>query len=81
MTTDDRQVTIALDFRGMPTKAKLSVAAVVVSVAIVSYAEGNLSARSSEQIRGPKPLWRLLCTNALGAAAYLRWGRKDVLDG
>jgi hypothetical protein len=76
----ERQVTIALDLRGMPTKAKISVAAIVVSVAIVGYAEGNLSARSRDQIRGPKPLWRLLCTNALGALAFLRWGRKE-LDG
>jgi hypothetical protein len=80
MTTEDRKVTIALDFRGMPTKAKLSVAAVVASVAVVSYAEGNLNAHSSDQIRGPKPLWRLLCMNALGAIAFLRWGRKE-LDG
>ena len=77
----EREFTVALDLSAIPLKAKIAGAAIVVSVAVVSYAEGNLSARSSEQIRGPKPLWRLLCTNALGAAAYLRWGRKEVLDG
>jgi hypothetical protein len=77
----EREFTVALDLSAIPLKAKIAGAAIVVSVAVVSYAEGNLSARNREQIRGPKPLWRLLSTNALGAAAFLRWGRKDVLDG
>jgi hypothetical protein len=49
---------------------------ILLSLGIVVVAERDLAGRPSAQIRGPKPLWRIACANALGAIAYLRWGRR-----
>jgi hypothetical protein len=47
-----------------------------VSLAIVGAAERDLQHRPTDEIRGDKRLWRLVCLNALGAVAYLAWGRR-----
>lgn len=39
--------------------------------------ERDIQRRPADQVRGSKTLWRLVCLNALGAAGYLRWGRRD----
>jgi hypothetical protein len=54
----------------------LAMAALTVSVAIVTVAEGDIQRRPPQQVRGSKLLWRLLSLNALGALAYLRFGRR-----
>jgi len=53
----------------------LALVLLAASLAIVSVAERDIQRRPAEQVRGRKPLWRLVSLNALGALAYLRWGR------
>jgi hypothetical protein len=50
---------------------------IAVSLGLVAAAERDLQRRPATQVRGSKNLWRLVCLNALGAAAYLRWGRRE----
>jgi hypothetical protein len=52
------------------------VVVLVASLAIVALAQRDLHQRSTSAIRGNKLLWQVVCTNALGALAYLRWGRR-----
>lgn len=59
-----------------PVRRNVLLATLGVSVVIVAVAERDLSSRTASQLRGPKPLWRLVCLNALGAVCYLRWGRR-----
>lgn len=56
-------------------KALLLVLA-AVSLAIIATAERDLGQRSEEEVRGSRGLWRLVSLNALGALAYLRFGRR-----
>jgi hypothetical protein len=49
----------------------------VISLGIVLSAERDIQRRSAGSIRGSKLLWRGISTNALGALAYFRWGRRD----
>jgi hypothetical protein len=48
----------------------------VVSLVMVAAVERDIQRRPADQIRGRKSLWRLVSLNALGAAGYLRWGRR-----
>lgn len=48
----------------------------IISVAIVGFAERDLQGRPAEEIRGSRPAWRLASLNALGALAYLAFGRR-----
>lgn len=50
---------------------------IAVSVGIVAIAERDLHSRQPSQIRGSKRIWRLASLNALGAIAYLAWGRRQ----
>ncbi len=50
---------------------------IAISLGLVAAAERDLQRRPAAQVRGSKPLWRLVCLNALGAVAYLRWGRLE----
>ncbi len=47
-----------------------------VSLAIVGLAERDLQRRPDAQVRGSKLSWRLVSLNAVGALAYLRFGRR-----
>jgi hypothetical protein len=47
-----------------------------VSVALVIAAQRDIGRRTPAELRGSKPVWRLLCLNALGAIGYFRWGRR-----
>jgi hypothetical protein len=51
------------------------IALLAISLGLVCTAERDLQRRPADQVRGRKPLWRLICLNALGAVVYLRWGR------
>ena len=62
-----------------PQQLLLSVL-IVVSLLIVGAAERDLQRRPSERVRGSKLLWRLICLNALGSAAYFRWGRRPAAE-
>jgi hypothetical protein len=46
-----------------------------VSLATVAFAERDINRRAADEIRGSKLLWRAVSLNALGALAYLKWGR------
>jgi len=46
----------------------------VLSLVLVATAERDLQHRPAAELRGNKPLWRLLCLNAVGA--HLAWGRR-----
>jgi hypothetical protein len=47
-----------------------------VSLGLVAAAERDIQRRPADQVHGSKLFWRLICLNALGAAGYLRWGRR-----
>jgi len=47
-----------------------------MALTLVAAAERDIQQRSSDQVRGSKWLWRLLCTNALGAIGYFGWARR-----
>jgi hypothetical protein len=49
---------------------------IAVSVALVFAAQRDIGRRTATELRGGKPMWRLLCLNALGALSYFRWGRR-----
>jgi len=49
---------------------------IAVSLLIVGRAEKDISARDEDEIRGSRGVWRLASLNALGALAYLRFGRR-----
>jgi hypothetical protein len=50
---------------------------IAISLATVALAERDIHHRETNEIRGSKLLWRLASLNALGALAYLKWGRTD----
>jgi hypothetical protein len=58
-------------------KARITVAAIAVQGAIAALTLRDLSHRSSDRVRGPKALWRVVGTaNTAGSAAYWIFGRK-----
>jgi hypothetical protein len=50
---------------------------IAVSLVLVAVAQRDLHRRPAAQVRGDKRLWRLACLNAVGAVAYLLWGRQE----
>jgi hypothetical protein len=58
-----------------PGRRALALVLTAVSLGLVVAAERDLQRRPQDEVRGSKLLWRLVCLNALGAAAYFRWGR------
>jgi hypothetical protein len=50
--------------------------AIAVSVVLVLAAQRDIGRRTAAELRGGRPMWRLLCLNALGALGYFRWGRR-----
>jgi hypothetical protein len=64
-------------FGERPDLQKAFIALVTLgSLAIVGFAERDLQVRPEEQIRGSRFVWRLASLNAVGALAYLRFGRR-----
>ena len=59
----------------LPGKALL-LALAAVSLALVATAERDIQRRDEDEVRGNRALWRLVSLNALGALAYLRFGRR-----
>jgi hypothetical protein len=47
----------------------------VVSLGIVAVAQRDIQRRPDSEVRGDRLVWRLISLNAVGALAYLRWGR------
>jgi hypothetical protein len=63
--------------RSLPGKL-WALALLVLSVTLVVAAERDIARRPPEQIRGSKLPWRLASLNAIGAAGYLRFGRRPL---
>jgi hypothetical protein len=68
---------VAREFRALsPVKQAAIVAITAWNWWLSATAELSIQRTPAEQIRGPKPLWRLAClTNTVGPLAYFRWGR------
>jgi hypothetical protein len=49
---------------------------IAVSAVLVIAAQRDIGRRPAAELRGSKPIWRVLCLNALGALSYFRWGRR-----
>jgi hypothetical protein len=64
----------------LATRAWIS-AVTGVSLVLVAAAERDIQRRPADQLRGSKPLWRLVCLNGLGAINYFLWGRRSGSDG
>ncbi len=47
-----------------------------ISLMIVGRAERDIAGRDADEVRGSRAVWRLVSLNALGAIAYLRFGRR-----
>jgi hypothetical protein len=47
-----------------------------ISLGIVATAQRDIHGREQDEIRGSRAMWRLVSLNALGAVAYLRFGRR-----
>jgi hypothetical protein len=65
------------DFRALsPTKQAAIVAITAWNWWLSASAELSIQRTPSQDIRGPKLLWRLAClSNTVGPLAYFRWGR------
>ena len=59
---------------------RIAAVAIGGSLVIVAAAERDLSRRPADQVRGSKLVWRIVCTNALGALGYFRWGRRPPAE-
>lgn len=70
------------DFRSRPLPAKIAIiAALVVSLSLITAAQRDLHRRTDAEVRGDRRLWRVLCLNALGALGYFWWGRRPASAG
>jgi hypothetical protein len=65
--------------RNQWSKSPKVLSLIIVGLAIVAVAERDIHNRASDEIRGNKLLWRLVSLNALGALAYLKWGRTPAV--
>jgi hypothetical protein len=64
-------------FQDRPPRQKAALIVVgVLSLAVVAFTERDIHSRPAARIRGPKLLWRIFATNALGSLAYLGFGRR-----
>jgi hypothetical protein len=61
-----------------PARRARALLLVAASAAVVAAAEWDIHHRPASEVRGSKPLWRLVCLNALGAISYFRWGRRGT---
>ena len=65
-------------FRGLSAVKRAAVVAVTAwNLSLIVAAQRDLSRRTSDEIRGSKWIWRLVClTNTVGPLVYFRWGRR-----
>ncbi|MGC2374039.1 MAG: hypothetical protein WA484_09215 [Solirubrobacteraceae bacterium] len=49
----------------------------MLSLGLVAAAERDIQRRPADQVRGSKTLYHLVCLNAVCAAGYFRWGRRN----
>ncbi len=59
------------------TRKTMIIASVLVTwLAVTPFVWRDLSSRSSDQVRGPKWIWRVASTNLTGSLAYFFIGRR-----
>lgn len=64
-----------------PGQQNAIIAAGAVEVALAVTAWWDLSRRPAYAVRGPKPLWAVaIAVNFVGPLAYLRFGRKPIME-
>jgi hypothetical protein len=67
------------DFKALSPARQTGVSVLIVaSLALVATAERDIQRRPSSEVRGSKPIWRLVCLNAVGAVSYLLLGRRTA---
>jgi hypothetical protein len=79
MTREEIQDLKALPrrFGDLSPGGRVAVSALAVIVlGLILTAERDIQLRPAAEVRGSKLLWRVVCLNAVGAAVYLRWGRR-----
>ncbi len=59
-----------------PARRVMLLVSLAGALTLIAAAEHDIQHRPADQLRGGKWLWRLLCTNALGALGYFRWARR-----
>jgi hypothetical protein len=59
-----------------PARRFWTVVLLAVSLGLVAAAQRDLQLRPVDQVRGSRLVWRIVCTNALGAVAYFGFGRR-----
>ena len=60
-----------------PTQRVFMIVGAVVQITLLTLAQRDLSMRPTEQVRGPKALWRMVTLiNFVGPLAYFCCGRK-----
>jgi hypothetical protein len=65
-------------FDERPPREKAGLLAIgAVGLAIIAAAQRDISSRDEAELRGSKTIWRFVSLNALGALAYLRFGRRS----
>ncbi len=65
-------------FKGRPPAQQVVLVIVgLLSLGVVALAERDIQRRPTERVRGPKLVWRIASTNALGALAYFGAGRRQ----
>jgi hypothetical protein len=61
----------------MTTAGKAAVLVITaISLLIIGTAQRDIAGRDEDEVRGSRTVWRLVSLNALGAIAYLRFGRR-----
>jgi hypothetical protein len=67
-------------YRGLgPTARRVVSALLAVEVVVIAAVERDIARRRTDQIRGPKLLWRVVATqNLVGPVAYLAFGRRGT---
>jgi hypothetical protein len=58
-----------------PPRRAIAIVLFALSLGIVATAQRDIQRRTDSEVRGNSFVWRLVALNAVGALAYLRWGR------
>lgn len=61
-----------------PSGKRLTSIVIAVSLVLVAAAERDIQNRPPTEVNGSKLVWRVVCTNAIGALSYFRWGRRTT---
>jgi hypothetical protein len=60
-----------------PARRFWALLVLAISLGLVAAAQRDLQVRPADQVRGSRLVWRVVCSNALGALAYFGFGRRQ----